>query len=400
MFESAREVATHQTSHNSGVVHAGLYYRPSSLKATLCRDGHAATLAYCASRNLPLLRAGKLIVALDREELPALKIVHERAKQNGVPGVQWLHNERDIVHIEKACEGSGAVGAVWSPETAVVDWGSIARAFAQDVRDMGGTIHNSTSVCAMQAVHMNSANGIVKERLKLKLKDEEVVAKSFSSFVTDRLISCAGVHADRVAQSLGGARYPRIIPIRGEYFTLSSSSSVSLKLPKTNIYPVPPLTTPDEAPPFLGVHFTPTLTPGIVLVGPNAVPALSRNGYRWSDISVRDVMDTVSHRSFWNLARKHTGFALQQVYRSLIDTRAAVEEARRFVPGVKSHMFERGGVAGVRAQAVSKDGSLIDDFVFETVMDGRVLHVRNAPSPAATSSMAIARAIVDRIQGM
>lgn len=379
VVEAETDIGIHQTGHNSGVVHAGLYYRPGSLKARLCREGMRMTKEYCKQHNLPYRAVGKLVVALDSSQTPALYQLYKNALKNGVPDVTLLNSRAQVQDIEPVC---GGIAAIHSPHTAIVDWRALAVCFADDIRGMSGKISLATRIQSLTPTSQSLT-------LHLRSKNDAMI-----TLQTDRLITCAGVQSDRVARSLGGAVYPVIIPIRGEYLRLSCDSSVR---PHLNIYPVPP---PNKnGAPFLGVHFTPTLS-GDVIVGPNAVPALAREGYSWSQISLTDIVDMLTCRGFWNLAVNHSKFALSEIRKSIfcID---AIREAIQYVPLLEPSNFERLEKAnGVRAQAVARDGTLIDDFVFESVHQNRVLNVRNAPSPGATSSLAIARMIVDRSFGL
>lgn len=377
VVEAEAELARHQTGHNSGVVHAGLYYHPNSLKAHLCRQGMQLTKAYCAQRGIPYKEVGKLVVAVYPSEIPALHHLYANAKRNAVPDISLLTTPQQVHDIEPSC---GGIAAIHSPHTAIVDWCQVAKSLAEDICSLHGIIMLSSSAHALVSA---------PDSLTLYLRGQSTSA-STTSIQADRLITCAGIQSDRVARALGASHYPIIIPVRGEYMRLTRKALVR---PRTNIYPVPPVN--QASAPFLGVHFTPTLS-GDVIVGPNAVPALARNGYSWRYIDYHDIMDMIRHGGFWNVAIKHFRFAICEIYKSFYSL-AAKREAIRFVPALKPSDFEpHPSSTGVRAQAVASDGSLIDDFVFESTHGNRVLHVRNAPSPGATSSLAIARMIVDR----
>lgn len=374
VLEAEPILASHQSGRNSGVVHAGIYYAPNSLKATLCLEGLQRSYHYFDQHQIPYKKTGKLIVALDRSELSSLETLFQNAQINGVPDMQFLHSTEEIHHLQPGCAG---IAAIFSPHTGIVDWAAVARSYADQVRSMGGTIQTSSRVFALEH------NELID--LHVQTPTARKVVK------TERVISCAGVQSDRVAALLNGVRDPAIIPVRGEYLRITNPDLASTI--RMNIYPVPDS---GSGSPFLGVHFTPTLS-GDVIVGPNAVLAFSRNGYKASDFSWRDINDMVRYPGFWRLASRFWKFGAREAYRSAFISSAA-RAARKYVPAVQVSDFERQGPerSGIRAQAVSMSGALVDDFVFESAADGRVLHTRNAPSPGATSSLAIARVIADK----
>lgn len=353
-------MAAHQTGHNSGVVHAGLYYPPGSLKAELCGRGRAQLRVYCAERGLPYCECGKLVIARDGEEVGRLREIERRARLNLVPDLCWV-DASGIAAVEPHATG---VAAMHSPHTAIVDFAAVARSFADDVRRAGGSVELGRAVTAIEP-----RGG----RVALRAGGDEVIF--------DRLVVCAGLQSDRVARMAGDSPDPVIVPFRGEYFRLVP--------PRTNlvrglIYPVP-----DPAYPFLGVHFTRRVDGGVD-IGPNAVLALAREGYRRRQVNPADVWDIVGSGGFRRLARRHWRTGAREMLGSL-STRAFLASARSFVPDLTTADVER-APSGVRAQAVEADGALIDDFRIGRV--GPVITVRNAPSPAATSSMAIAERIV------
>ncbi|WP_169986480.1 L-2-hydroxyglutarate oxidase [Microbispora sp. H10836] len=359
VLEKEPRVAAHQTGHNSGVVHAGIYYQPGSLKATLCREGVAMLREYCAEHGLPYDEVGKLVVASTRAELPGLRRIAGRARENGVPGIAEL----DAIGLREVEPYAVGVAAVHSPHTAITDFSAVARRLAADVAEAGGSVRLSRPVRAIRQTTDGVAVAAGPERLTF-----------------DRLISCAGLGSDRVADLAGAGGDVRIVPFRGEYYRLAGSAR---DLVKGLIYPVP-----DPRYPFLGVHLTRRID-GEVLVGPNAVPALALEGYSWRRASARDLRGILSWPGTRRLAAEHWRTGLREVYGSLAK-RAFVSAARRYVPTLSSPDLVRTG-GGVRAQAVSRDGGLLDDFVID--VRGRIVLVRNAPSPAATSSLAIARHI-------
>ncbi|WP_182903403.1 L-2-hydroxyglutarate oxidase [Microbispora sp. H10830] len=359
VLEKEPRIAAHQTGHNSGVVHAGIYYQPGSLKATLCREGAAMLREYCAEHGLPYDEAGKLVVASTRAELPGLRRIAERARENGVPGVAEL----DAIGLREVEPHAVGVAAVHSPHTAITDFSAVARRLAADVAEAGGSVRLSRPVRAIRQTTDGVAVAAGPERLTF-----------------DRLISCAGLGTDGVADLARAGGDVRIVPFRGEYYRLAGPAR---GLVKGLIYPVP-----DPRYPFLGVHLTRRID-GEVLVGPNAVPALALEGYSWRSASLRDLRRIVAWPGARRMAAEHWRTGLREVYGSLVK-RAFVAAARRYVPELASADLVRAG-GGVRAQAVARDGRLLDDFVID--VRGRIVLVRNAPSPAATSSLAIARHI-------
>ncbi|TDC57099.1 L-2-hydroxyglutarate oxidase [Actinomadura sp. KC345] len=365
VLEKEDRVAVHQTGHNSGVVHAGIYYKPGSLKAELCTRGKAMLREYCAERRLPYDECGKLVVAVDAEDVARLDDLEARAGVNAVPGMRRL-DAAGIGEIEPHATG---LAALHSPHTAITDFTRIARSFADDIAAAGGEIRFSFPVTGITSV----GGGLE-------------VASGDETVRVDNLIICAGIHADVVSGLAGDDPGPRIIPFRGEYMTI-----VPEKAPMVRglIYPVP-----DPRYPFLGVHFTRRVS-GEVEVGPNAVLALAREGYRRSDVSLRDLRGIAGWGGTWRMARRHWRTGVREMHGSL-SRRAYMKAARRYVPEIGAGDVVRAG-AGVRAQALDPDGSLVDDFRVHRL--GPVTAVRNAPSPAATSSMAIAEYILDAIEG-
>jgi L-2-hydroxyglutarate oxidase LhgO len=355
IVEKEAELATHQSGHNSGVLHAGLYYAPGSLKARLCREGKALIEAFAEAHDIPFEPCGKLVVALDETELDRLATLRERATANGVPGLEEVGPER-IREIEPHAAG---IRALWSPETGIIDFRRVALAMAADLRARGVAIFTGREVRSL------AGRGA-----------EVVVGTSGGDLLAGFVVACAGLQADRVA-ALGGERDgPRIVPFRGDYYTLTDDAR---SLVRGLIYPVP-----DPRFPFLGVHFTKRID-GAVWAGPNAVLAFAREGYRRRDLRPRDVAGTLTDRGFLRLARRHLRTGLAEMWRDWWKP-AFVAELRRYVPEIRSDQLVF-GPSGVRAQALARDGTLVDDFVLGG--RGRVLHVRNAPSPAATSSLAI-----------
>ena len=364
VIEKEARVATHQTGHNSGVIHSGLYYRPGSLKARACVAGAAKLIRYCDERGVPYQLIGKLVVATSPDEVPRLLELYERGQKNGVQGLELLTAEQ----IREREPNVTGVRAIWSPRTGIVDFARVAEAFAEDVRLAGGEILFERTVLAFQ--RRNGRIGI----------------ETTGGFYEARfVVVCAGLHSDRLARLSGGRPDPAIVPFRGDYYVLRAERR---HLVRTNVYPVP-----DPRFPFLGVHFTPRMD-GSVWLGPNAVLAFAREGYRKTDVDLRDLMETLRYPGFRRLALRYWRVGLQELWRDL-SKRAFLRDLRRFVPELDEEDLVP-GPAGVRAQALSVDGQLIDDFVLER--QPGIVHVRNAPSPAATSSLEIARLIVDDIE--
>lgn len=363
VLEKEPDVGRHQTGHNSGVVHAGVYYEPGSLKARLCREGATELKAYCATRGIAYDEIGKLIVARDEAEVARLRELRRRGEANGVPGLEWL-SERQIAEREPGVVGRAAL---YSPTTAIVDYPAVARALAEDVRAAGGEVLTEAEVMAIT-----------------RTSDGVLVEAAGASRTVRQLVICAGLQSDRVAALAGDPADPRIVPFRGEYLRLRPDVRGRVR---HLIYPVP-----DPAYPFLGVHVTPRVD-GEVDIGPNAVLALSREGYRRRDVSAAEIRELLRTPGVRKLARQHWRTGVREL-RGSLSRRAFLAEARTYLPWLRAEHVVR-APAGVRAQAVDPDGSLVDDFRLSGT-DG-VLAVRNAPSPAATACLAIARHVVDQM---
>jgi (S)-2-hydroxyglutarate dehydrogenase len=364
VLEKEPAIAFHQTGRNSCVVHSGVYYPPGSLKAQLCTRGRLLLREYCAEKEIPYDECGKLIVAADAGEVPALDELQRRAEANGVPGLRRLAPE-EIPEIEPHCVG---VAALHVPTTAIVDFRLVADALADDLRELGGDVYTKSGV---NALHDRGA---------------EVVVETERGIVgADGVVACAGLQSDRLVEASGLDDEDRtaIIPFRGDYYALRPEAR---RLCRALIYPVP-----DARFPFLGVHAN-RRPDGEVWLGPNAVLALSRDGYGKASFNSRDAWETLRSRSFWRLARRHWRTGIAEVYRDTVP-RAFVAAARRFLPELR-RADVMPAPAGIRAQAVRTDGTLVDDFLF--ARSARVLHVKNAPSPGATASLAIGGAIADQ----
>jgi L-2-hydroxyglutarate oxidase LhgO len=363
VVEKEPALARHQTGHNSGVAHAGLYYAPGSLKARLCRRGLGLLREYCAEQGLPYDACGKVVAAVQRSELEPLRRLGERAEANGVPGLRWL-GAGELAQVEPHLD---AIAGLHSPETAIVDFVAVTYAFAREVLAAGGEIRTDTRVARVQG----GARGAIVE------------CDGGGSLHADRVIVCAGLQADRLARASGEPAEPRIVPFRGEYWRLRPERA---SLVNGLIYPVP-----DPALPFLGVHLTRKID-GSVWLGPNAVLSLAREAYGRAALRSRDLADTVSWPGTWLMLRRHWRAAAGELRRS-VRKRAFIAELQRYVPALTVDDAVR-APAGIRAQAMDRDGALVDDF--RLAVNGSVVWVRNAPSPAATSSLAIAEELCER----
>jgi L-2-hydroxyglutarate oxidase LhgO len=368
LLEKEEALAQHQTGRNSGVVHAGLYYTPGSLKAQLCRTGVGMLREFCQTHEIAYHEIGKVLVALDDVEAGRLADIEARARANGVPGVRTVGPE-ELRELEPHVRG---VAALHSPTTAIVDYPAVTRRLAALVVAAGGEVRTGTEV-----------TGLDEGPTGVRVTTRSAAGTESSSFTN--VVVCGGLQADRLAQMVGGSDEPRIMPFRGEYLTLRADRR---NLVNGLVYPVP-----DPRYPFLGVHLTPRVD-GEVLVGPNAVLALAREGYDWRTVSLRDLRDTLTYRGFASFARLHWRTGVTEMRGSLSRARF-VGAAQRYVPELTLEDVLP-GPAGVRAQAMDRDGALVDDFRID--QRGRVTALRNAPSPAATSSLAIADHLVSRIR--
>jgi 2-hydroxyglutarate dehydrogenase len=363
LLEREQALGAHQTTHSSGVIHAGIYYAPGSLKARLCVEGALDLYAYCEERRIEARRDGKLIVATEESELGRLDELEQRGIANDVPGLRRVGGD-EITEIEPHARG---VAALHSPNTGIVDFGAVARAYADDVRAAGGGIHTGRGVTGLRA----DGSGI-------EIEYEGGSARA--SFA----VLCAGAWSDRLAVMAGAPAEPRIVPFRGAYLKLRPERRA---LVRASIYPVP-----DPDLPFLGGHLTRTIA-GEVLLGPSALMVAARDAYRLGRVSGRDLGSTVAWPGTWRLMSRFWRTGLTEM-RHAASRRAFVAQLRRYVPELRAADTEP-GPSGIRAQALDRDGRLVDDFVVHRTE--RALHVRNAPSPAATSSLAIARLIANEV---
>jgi L-2-hydroxyglutarate oxidase LhgO len=359
LLDKEPRLAAHQTGHNSGVIHSGIYYKPGSLKARLCVDGARSMKQFCEIHGIAWEECGKVIVATDEAELPRLQAIYDRGGQNGLRGLRLLSGA-EVKEYEPHCR---AVRAILVPETGIVDYVQVAEKMAALIRERGARILTGAEVTAIR----RGADG-----LTLETRQGPVPAR--------HLINCGGLQSDRVARLMGVRPEVRIIPFRGEYYMLRAERR---ELVRNLIYPVP---NPEF--PFLGVHFTRTIH-GDIEAGPNAVLAFAREGYSLGTVRPGEVLGSLAYRGFWRMTRRYWRMGSFEMYRS-ISKAAFVRSLQKLVPEIERGDIGRGG-AGVRAQAVSPDGSLVDDFRI-SVAEGAI-HVVNAPSPAATASLAIGRHI-------
>jgi L-2-hydroxyglutarate oxidase len=357
-------VAQHQTGHNSGVIHSGIYYQPGSLKARLCVEGARLMYEYCDEMQIPYERCGKLVVALDDEELPRLDALESRARVNGVPGLRRV-TAAEIPDIEPQARG---VSALHSPETGIVDYGEVARSIERELRGKGVDFALGHEVTGVRRVG-----------------HETVVECTDEAFRAASAVFCAGLWSDRLAVAAGASPDPRILPFRGAYLRVADGQAPVVR---GMIYPVP-----DPDLPFLGVHVTKHID-GHVSLGPTAMLVGSREGYRARALSGRDVVSTLGWPGTWKVGRRFWRTGITEL-RMATSRRAFVAACSKYVPALESIRLDDMVTSGVRAQAVGRDGTLIDDFVISETPGA--FHVRNAPSPAATSSLALARELVDRM---
>jgi len=367
LFEKESEVAQHQTSHNSGVVHAGLYYAKGSLKARLCRRGVELVRNYCADNNLPYDQCGKVVVALNEVEEERLKKLYQIALDNEVPNVKMLYGE-EIKTVEPNCIG---VAALHSPETAIVSYEKIAKRIAEEIKERGGKIELSSPVQSIK----NSSDG----KITITLDGGKVYGTKF-----DYAVSCAGLQSDRLAKNSGDVETPKIVPFFGQYFVLDDQFTHDVK---GLIYPVP-----DPKYPFLGVHFTKRID-GKMTIGPNAFLSKARENYDGKGFNLKDIKEFIFYRGFWRFAFRNIPAAMRES-KTVFSQRNFINEATKYVPSL-SNMTVKPATRGIRAQAMNPDGTLVDDFVIRR--DGNITHIRNAPSPGATSSLAIAEYIVREV---
>jgi (S)-2-hydroxyglutarate dehydrogenase len=356
-------IAAHQTGHNSGVLHSGIYYKPGSLKARNCREGKLAMQEFCTAEGVPFELCGKVIVATEPEELPRLQNIYERGQANGVQ-CELIDRER-LLELEPHAAG---LQAIHVPEAGIINYRAVCERLVVRILEAGGEIILGARVTGFRS-----------------LTEETVVETTAGEFSAKQIVNCAGLHSDRVARLSGEKPSVKIVPFRGEYFELTPEAA---PLVRNMIYPVP-----DPAFPFLGVHFTRCIEGGVEC-GPNAVLAMAREGYTKTKISFRDLAESLTYPGFLRLAGKYWRMGAGEMWRS-ISKRAFVRALERLVPEIRAeHLIP--AAAGVRAQALARDGSMVDDFLIEH--ERRVVNVLNATSPAATSSLKIGETIVDHLK--
>jgi len=364
VVEKEDDLARHQTGHNSGVIHSGIYYKPGSIKARTCVEGASAMVTFCREYGIPYRKCGKLIVASRMDEVPRLEELRRRGEANGISGLRLLAPEQ-LREIEPYC---GGVHALQVPSTGITDYVAISKKYAELIKEQGGEIRTS---CTVQAI--------------VKRTGELAIETSTGSIRTRFAINCAGLHSDRVSQMAGNQPQVRIVPFRGEYFTLLPERHY---LVRGLIYPVP-----DPRFPFLGVHLTTRIHGGLD-AGPNAVIALKREGYRKYDLDLRDTVAALTFPGFWRMAARYWRTAVYETLRA--SSKAAFTKAlQKLVPEIRENDLVADG-SGVRAQALRADGTLVDDFEFATAP--QMLHVLNVPSPAATASIPIGKEVARMAQ--
>jgi L-2-hydroxyglutarate oxidase LhgO len=364
LVEKEDQLATHQTGHNSGVIHSGIYYKPGSLKAQTCVRGSQALIAFCEQHDILYERCGKIVVATSEAELPRLEELHRRGTANGVEGLEMIGPER-LRELEPYATG---IKALHVPSTGIIDFPQVAQTYAQLIQKNGGEIRLKHQVQTLQHT-----------------QGKMVLETTGGAIQTTYLINCAGLFCDRLARMAGAQPDLQIVPFRGEYYTIAPERH---ELVTNLIYPVP-----DPALPFLGVHFTRTID-GMLEAGPNAVLALAREGYQKSDFNWQDTKETFSFPGFWTMAGKYWQTGFGEMYRSF-SKHAFLKALQRLMPELRASDLQPGG-SGVRAQAIASNGALVDDFVISQT--GNALHILNAPSPGATASVAIGQMIVEKAQ--
>jgi (S)-2-hydroxyglutarate dehydrogenase len=364
ILEAENELAAHQTGNNSGVIHSGLYYKPGSLKALNCAAGREMMYQFCEQHNIKYDRCGKIVVAASESEIPALNLLEERGKANGLIGIKRL-SKHELKDYEPHVNG---IAGLFVPQTGIVDYKDVVNKYAELIINKGGIIRTNSKVSFVKTFN-----------------SEIVILTNDDEFKTKMLVNCAGLQSDRVAKMCGVKPNLKIIPFRGEYYKLKKEKEY---LVKNLIYPVP-----DPQYPFLGVHFT-RMIKGGVEAGPNAVLAFKREGYKKTDFSLRDVVEMKFYPGFWKMAMKHYKMGIDEFRRSF-SKKLFVKSLQKLIPDVQyDDVYPEG--AGVRAQALEPDGKLVDDFrIAETK---RMIHVLNAPSPAATASLSIGEKIASMIE--
>ena len=373
VLEKESVIASHQSGHNSGVVHSGIYYPPDSLKARACVAGHRAMLEFCKDQGIPFERCGKVIVALDETELPRLVDLFHRGKANGVQGLELIGAAR-LHELEPSATG---IKAIYSPQTGITDFVKVAHAYAHAIRQGEGEIITN---CKVKSIATKGKHIFLN-----CIQPDSNIRDGYFEIEVRYVITCGGLQSDKLSQMNDQKSDIHLLPFRGDYYVLRPEKRHKVR---ALIYPVP-----DPRFPFLGVHFTRRIN-GEVWAGPNAVMAFAREGYQRWKINPRDLMEILSFSGFWKLAAQYWKMGLAEMYRDYVKA-AYVKELQRYIPDLHSDDILP-GPSGVRAQAIAKDGRLLDDFLIHH--GENIVHVVNAPSPAATSSLVLARMIVDEAQ--
>ncbi len=363
LLEAEPSLAAHQTGNNSGVIHSGLYYKPGSLKASNCTTGRDMMYAFCEEHKIPFNKCGKIVVATSKEEIPALNMLEERGKANGLTGIKRL-SASGIKEYEPHAAG---IDGLFVPQTGIVDYVAVTNKYAELIKAKGGEIKTSSKVTSIK-----------------KDGKDFILLTGHAEYRTKFVVNCGGLQSDRIAKLFGVDPKLQIIPFRGEYYQLKNEKKY---LVKNLIYPVP-----DPQFPFLGVHFTRMINGGVE-AGPNAVLAFKREGYKKTDFSLRDILEMKFYPGFWKMAAKYYKMGFHEFRRSF-SKKLFVESLQKLVPEIQSDDIEVGG-SGVRAQALERDGKLVDDF--RIVEAERMVHVLNAPSPAATASLSIGKTISEMV---
>lgn len=371
VLEKEPAIASQQTGHNSGVIHSGIYYTPGSLKARACVAGHQAMLTFCREQGVPFELCGKVIVALNESELPRLEALYQRGMKNGVQGLEVVGPER-LRELEPYAAG---IKAIYSPNTGIIDFVKVAHAYAHEVQQRGGEIVTGCEVTALTNQDKQTILGIRQHNKASAITTETEIHARY-------VITCGGLQSDKLGQMSNKNGRVHIIPFRGDYYALRPEKR---HMVRSLIYPVP-----DPRFPFLGVHFTRRLD-GEVWAGPNAVLAFAREGYSRWQIKPKDLWEVMSFGGFWTMAAQYWKTGLAEMYRDYVKA-AYVKELQRYIPELQAADLLP-GPSGVRAQALANDGQLVDDFLIQHGKN--IVHVQNAPSPAATSSLVIAQMIVD-----
>lgn len=363
LLEAEPVLAAHQTGNNSGVIHSGLYYKPDSLKAKNCTIGREKMYAFCEKYLLPVQKCGKVVIATNDKEIPALNMLEERGKANGLSGIKRITKDEIKEYEPHVC----GIDGLYVPQTGIVDYVSVTNKYAELIREKGGEIITNSKLVSVK----NDSNDFI-------------LITENGEFTTKFIVNCGGLQSDRIAKICGVNPRLQIIPFRGEYYKLKKEKEY---LVKNLIYPVP-----DPQFPFLGVHFT-RMIKGGVEAGPNAVLAFKREGYKKTDFSLQDILEMKLYPGFWKMAFKYYKMGIEEFRRSF-SKELFVKSLQKLIPEIQADDIEPGG-SGVRAQALEPDGKLVDDF--RIVEAKRMVHVLNAPSPAATASLSIGETISEKV---